>query len=419
MEILSEDRRKCLELNVSVRKGIILGIEKRRIEMPRDNTRTKLVTFVSLECHRGHRWDEDIVRLLKDDYPTWCKLCPIAEYQEELERIVTEKGGKLLTNYVNWRTKVRVWCGVDDHPPWDVAPTGIKNNGGWCPICARSYFKEICNNVYYVKEEICREVFYEAFHTEFKRTRSVDFMKGLELDGYSSKYNVAFEYNGEQHYFRIKHFQRTSEKFKLQQDRDRRKIRRCKRANVDLIVIPYTVDILQIRSFIRTRLKELGWNGLYKRTGTDREFISHIKMNGSRQKREYDIIRKIVEDKGSKLISDRYVGSNIYVIVKCKNPNHLEYKVLPSSIKAGTDCSDCAIENKMLTIEKVQAKVDAYDYGWKVVKIVQYKLRSGHIDNDFHIRFCDIEGHTIHRIQRSNLTGRLTSSSSKKCPDCM
>ena len=66
------------------------------------------------------------------------------------------------------------------------------------------------------------------------------FLNGLELDGWCSKLNIAFEYNGIQHYEYFPHFHRNGESdFKAQQARDRQKYKICHERGIALIIIPH------------------------------------------------------------------------------------------------------------------------------------------------------------------------------------
>ena len=73
-----------------------------------------------------------------------------------------------------------------------------------------------------------------------------DFLVGhrqrrLELDGYCASLNLAFEYQGEQHYRHIMFFHRNVGDFEDQVQRDELKAMLCKRVGVRLLVVPYVV----------------------------------------------------------------------------------------------------------------------------------------------------------------------------------
>lgn len=61
-----------------------------------------------------------------------------------------------------------------------------------------------------------------------------------ELDGYCAELNVAFEYQGRQHYEHIEFFQPNEEAFKRRLEIDAIKRIRCKLENISLVEVPYT-----------------------------------------------------------------------------------------------------------------------------------------------------------------------------------
>jgi hypothetical protein len=95
--------------------------------------------------------------------------------------------------------------------------------------------------VIYRNEEECRDIIQDMLGLEFKKIRP-KWLRGLELDGYNEQLNLAFEYNGEQHYNYNPHFHRKGVKqFIHQICRDKVKRKLCKKNDVDLIIIPYHV----------------------------------------------------------------------------------------------------------------------------------------------------------------------------------
>ena len=63
------------------------------------------------------------------------------------------------------------------------------------------------------------------------------------LDGYNKDLNIAFEYNGIQHYEYTEHFHRGDpELFEKQKERDLKKYAICRERNIDLIIILYQYD---------------------------------------------------------------------------------------------------------------------------------------------------------------------------------
>jgi hypothetical protein len=94
-------------------------------------------------------------------------------------------------------------------------------------------------------EQRVRELLEIRFNIPFNKHRFTACGKRLEFDGYNEEYKIAFEYNGYQHYVYPNHFHRTREKFINQLVCDAIKLEYCKRNNITLITIPYTVMDLE------------------------------------------------------------------------------------------------------------------------------------------------------------------------------
>lgn len=113
----------------------------------------------------------------------------------------------------------------------------------------------IINNKKRSKGEMeCKRVMEEIYGVEFPTVRPKWLInpktgKRLELDGYSFKHRIAFEYNGRQHRD-PKSFGQGEEKLREQQERDRMKLDICDRKGIYVITIPDTTPIEQIRDYI-------------------------------------------------------------------------------------------------------------------------------------------------------------------------
>ena len=88
-------------------------------------------------------------------------------------------------------------------------------------------------------EETCRFLFQYFVQRPFLRCKPF-FLGNLELDGYCPYHELAFEYNGIQHYSYMKPFHPTFRHFERQIERDLRKQELCKRYGIILCTIPYT-----------------------------------------------------------------------------------------------------------------------------------------------------------------------------------
>lgn len=115
-------------------------------------------------------------------------------------------------------------------------------------------------------EAECRQVLQELFQRNFPKSRP-DFLRNpvtgniynLELDSYCPELNLAVEYNGQQHYKYVPYFHKNKEAFYNQKYRDELKRRTCRDYGVNLIEVPYTVKVGEIRGYLIKNLKSLGY----------------------------------------------------------------------------------------------------------------------------------------------------------------
>lgn len=118
---------------------------------------------------------------------------------------------------------------------WEASYYSIQN-GTWCPMCC-----------YRKAEQKVREAFEEIFNVEFP-TKKPEWLVNeennrLELDGYSEKLGIAFEYQGEQHFGTFhNNFFGGKKALKKRLKHDKLKVKLCKKNDVQLVVIPYWIE---------------------------------------------------------------------------------------------------------------------------------------------------------------------------------
>ena len=187
-------------------------------------------TKMMWECGKSHEWKSTFRSIKNNGH--WCPKCSKTAKLtiKECKEFVVSKGGECLSNvYKNSKTKM-LWKCSEGHE-WMATFDNIKNYGNWCPQCSSGR-----------SEQICRKIFEDHYNAKFP-TKRPQFLEGLELDGYNEELNIAFEYNGKQHYEYIPHFHRNGEQdFIKQQERDRMKYKLCSEKNIKLILIPYKFD---------------------------------------------------------------------------------------------------------------------------------------------------------------------------------
>ena len=145
---------------------------------------------------------------------------------EKCKAFAISKGWECLsTEYIGAHSQLKWRCSKNHE--WDACFNSIKNNNTGCPNCL------------YKSEAVSRDIIEEEMGYKFPKDRP-EFLEGLELDGYCPELNMAFEYNGIQHYEYVPHYHRNGEsEFLAQRDRDIKKYKICKDLKINLIIIPH------------------------------------------------------------------------------------------------------------------------------------------------------------------------------------
>jgi hypothetical protein len=240
------------------------------------------------KCAKGHKWFASAGNIKNGE--SWCAECiGHKKYTiEDCKKFALDKGGKCLSDiYENIFEKLKWECGVCFYQ-WSAAFTNINNGGCWCPKCAGNAKLSIedakniaiknggecLSNIYDNNHEdllwrcknghewsaalfsirnnetwcrkckcgkyetIVRKFFEFVFGYEFPSIRphwlkNEETGRNLELDGYCAELNIAFEYQGPHHYKPIY----GEDKFKIVKKKDLFKVEKCKKENVNLIVL--------------------------------------------------------------------------------------------------------------------------------------------------------------------------------------
>lgn len=109
----------------------------------------------------------------------------------------------------------------------------------------------------------CKRVLEKIFNVPFRKERP-DFLRNpvgnnnFELDCVNMDLKLACEYNGVQHYKFSQFFHGNRDAFQNQKYRDYLKQDFCRKNGIDLIVVPYTVKLENIETYIETELKKIG-----------------------------------------------------------------------------------------------------------------------------------------------------------------
>lgn len=182
---------------------------------------------------------------------------------DTIKKFAIQRGGLCLSNtYVNLNSKLKFKC--NNNHVWYAIPNTVLKRGSWCSMCNST-----------IGEDICRYVLEKAFKTSFNKTRPdwLSTKKGkLELDGYSQKLKIAFEYQGEQHYNPVKYYGGINDNFKKQLERDKIKRSICKKNGVILLIFPFFKKMIN-NDVLKNISKELN------RKGIDTSILNRVDIN--------------------------------------------------------------------------------------------------------------------------------------------
>lgn len=291
------------------------------------NRRTKF----KFKCKAGHIWETQVQTVL---HGSWCFQCwkendagkqvKNLNGLELAQAIAKERGGECLsTEYKNGKAPM-IWRCSNGHE-WK-APYHDVRRRTWCPQCGLG-----------IRERWCRHVFEELTSHLFPKSRPKWLINSrgnqMELDGYCSSLAIAFEHNGLHHYQKLSHFQRREESLERRKKDDVIKNALCKKNNIRLIVIPYSVHINEIPKFIRDSLLE----SMTSQSVKNYKLIDKSKYIPSTPLIELQII---AQKKGGACLSKFYQG--IFHKLKFRCAKGHEWEAIPSSIKSGDSwCPEC------------------------------------------------------------------------------
>lgn len=296
------------------------------------NNRTQL----QWQCKYGHTWKAKPSDIRQQG--TWCPECwenrrgdSCKSSIQKMQEVANSRGGKCLsTEYINSKTNLKWQC-KEGHI-FDASPGHI-TRGTWCLICTR---------IQGVSERICRSIFEHIFETPFPRRRPKWLLspnnKRMELDGFSEKLGIAFEYQGEQHFHQSRHFHRSEQEFRKQLDNDKEKRELCFRNGVKLIEVPYYVHMDQIAAFVFDECK---------RTGISIAVIKELNLEHLNiySRSILEEMQAIAVSRGGNCLSNAYLSSKTKLRWKCQ-VGHL-WSAVAGSVKQGSWCPVCAQKAKL------------------------------------------------------------------------
>ncbi len=319
------------------------------------------------QCEYTHIWE---ARPSSIKMGRWCPKCAVKlrgdkrRYSiKELQELARSKGGECISKEYLYSGEKLQWRCADGHTWW-APPYGIKSH--WCSICAQG-----------LSERVCRKTFEAIFKEQFQ-SRKPSWLQGLlggrmELDGYCEKLELAFEYQGEQHYKQHELFHKDAT-FEERQQLDELKRRLCKEHNIVLIEVPYTVDYRKMFEWI---INECLKHGV---TIPETDWIDYTKLDAYSPKRLKEL-QEIAAKRGGECLSEAYLGANVKMKWKCSE-GHI-WETLPKVIKRGNWCATCSgrhqwkIEDMRKVAEAKSGKCLSEEYVDNTTKL-RWQCKYGH-----------------------------------------
>ena len=286
-------------------------------------------------CKNNHIWRTSIDAVL--NAKKWCIICHRKDISLDIDvaiELASEKNGHCLsTECKNTRSKLQWEC-YNGHNWWATLAS-VKYGGTWCKKCHIN-----------LGEEITRRIMNILFNQEFKKFKS-DWLKNLELDGYCEELQLAFEYDGAQHFKFVKHFHRTKDGFKNQLGLDKLKNELCEKNNVTLIRIPYSIEFKNIKNFIIEKCNEFE---IYVPNDVEIDYKKFKDIYANKDDK-YQLMKKMVTDKKGTLLTNTYINADTKFEVECEK-KHI-WPINYHSLQQGRWCPYCS-GTKKHTIEQMQ-----------------------------------------------------------------
>jgi hypothetical protein len=293
-----------------------------------------LDTKLKWRCKEGHIWETTPYCIKNRKF--WCPKCAGKQKLtiEEMNQIANERRGKCLSKeYIDGFSKLKWQCEMGH--VWEASPNHVKT-GSWCPICSSN-----------VSERICRGISEGIFDKDFPKSKPKWLINSrgnrMELDGYCEELQLAFEYQGEQHY-NYNSFFHSERNLKTSKEDDEFKKKLCLKNNILLIIIPFTIRHEEIYRFIINECKKNRFR-IPKHKKIDYKKIDKYLANSLRE------MKIIASKRGGECLSNTYINNKSKMKWQCSN-GHI-WEAHANSIKRGTWCQICC-GNKKRTIEEVK-----------------------------------------------------------------
>lgn len=167
-----------------------------------------------------------------------------------LEMSKVDASIEILGDYINTHTKIKCQC-KKCGKIWSGYPANLLNKSAGCPGCNISIGEKLLLDTLTSLgiDYIPQYPINDGIHK-----------RPLRFDAFDKYNNIAFEFNGEQHYFPVDFAgngeEWAIEQFKITKERDRSKLNYCRKNNIRIITIPYW-EKDNIKQILEDSIKEI------------------------------------------------------------------------------------------------------------------------------------------------------------------
>jgi hypothetical protein len=237
---------------------------------------------------------------------------------EEIQSVGIKKGYFLLSTEYKEIHKPLLWMCQYGHE-FNKSFNDIKR-GRHCAICGQ-----------HLGEQFTRYCFEKLLEVKFNKTRP-SWLVGkngniIELDGYNEELQIAFEYQGEQHYRKNHIFSNKNQKVN---DNIKKKILQEK--NIILFIIPHTILLIDIPQYLKKTFSGIGLDfndvPIYLN-----DYIPNMQNNN------IIFFKNLCKERGGECLSNVYYNSDTKLKIKCEFGH--EFFSRGGNLKKGHWCPTC------------------------------------------------------------------------------
>lgn len=253
-------------------------------------------------------------------------------HMEELKKIAKSRGGRIKDGeiYINSRTKITFIDQLNNE--FKITPGNVKS-GKWSPF-EKNRSEHICR-------QIVEQIYKNKFPSDYSTLKQSNGNR-LQLDGYCKELEIAFEYQGEQHFIGWGNNQEKKNKSLIGiQRRDKEKEIQCKQKNITLLKINYYKELKKPIDLIKQTVESIKQSYINLNLKIPNFLLIFpleeikIKFNDiSALKKMYEDLEVIVSKNGGKIKEGEVYIDNatkmIFIDVKGN-----EFSMAPSKIKMG------------------------------------------------------------------------------------